>query len=281
METCWLASYPKSGNTWFRIFLANLLFPEVAPVDPNNLPISNLIASARGPFQEIFGFSSSLLTSEESALLRPSLDAFIARDWPGKVCLRKAHDAYTTLPDGRPLMGGPPQFKAIYLLRDPWDVAVSAANHWDLNIEDTVNRMCNEQHKHHHSHDINEQFPQYLLSWSQHAQSWLNSPLEVCLLRYEEMHSDAMRAFGKAVKFLGLEYDDKDIGAAIQASEFNRLQRLESDEGFIETPRTNTTFFRKGIKGEGLSILTPGQLTRLRRERAMVEQVIQDLDDHS
>src|SRR6056297_24894 len=100
MQTVWLASYPKSGNTWFRVFLSNLLYPEFAPVDPNRLPLNNLIASARSPFHEIVGVPPSLLSPDEIDSLRPSVDQIIGRDWSRPICVRKAHDAYTYLPDG-------------------------------------------------------------------------------------------------------------------------------------------------------------------------------------
>jgi len=275
MQTCWLASYPKSGNTWFRIFLSNLLFPERAPVDPNQLLMSNLIASARGPFQEILGFNSSLLTSDESACLRPAVDSSIARAWTGALCLRKAHDAYTMLPDGQPLMGKGPDFKALYILRDPWDVAVSAANHWNLGFEDTVDRLCQDELKPHRNRDVNEQFPQHLLSWADHVLSWLHSPMDVCLIHYEDMHRQPLATFRRAVRFLGLDRDDDAINDAIQASEFKRLQQLEAKEGFIETPRDGTRFFRKGAMGDGLSKLTSDQLDRLRVQRKIVDRAIE------
>jgi len=274
MQTYWLASYPKSGNTWFRIFLANLLYPDRAPVDPNQLPISNLIASARGPFEEIMGFNSSLLTSEESACLRPTLDRLIADDWQGKICLRKVHDAYTFLPNGQPLLGRPPGYKALYILRDPWDVAVSAANHWGLSIEDTVDRMCRRGPNKNQDTNATEQFPQQLLSWSEHVLSWLHSPLEVCLIRYEDMHINALATFRKAVKFLSLQYDDRCIEQAIRASEFKNLQKLEAEGGFIESPRQGAKFFRKGIPGEGLTLLSTDELEKLQDQRKIVNQAI-------
>lgn len=60
----WLASYPKSGNTWFRAFLANLLADSNVPVDINNLGIGP-IASSRGALDSTLGYDSSNLTHEE------------------------------------------------------------------------------------------------------------------------------------------------------------------------------------------------------------------------
>jgi len=144
-RTVWLASYPKSGNTWFRIFLANLLHPEQAPVDLNQLPERTPIASSRGHFDDLLGVPSALLTQAEIDRLRPAADAELARAWDEPLLLRKAHDAYTRLPDGTPLMGQGPDFSAIYILRDPWDVAVSMTNHFNCDLDQAVANLTNPE----------------------------------------------------------------------------------------------------------------------------------------
>ncbi|MCP5028332.1 MAG: sulfotransferase domain-containing protein, partial [Actinomycetia bacterium] len=68
----WLASYPKSGNTWFRTFLANLLRDDEDPVDINELRTGS-IASARNPFDIHTGLEASDLTQDEIDLLRPGV----------------------------------------------------------------------------------------------------------------------------------------------------------------------------------------------------------------
>ncbi|MGC1778963.1 MAG: hypothetical protein WBB34_13525 [Xanthobacteraceae bacterium] len=61
-RTIWLASYPKSGNTWFRMLVANLSATD-KPVDINDLPERGGIASARGPFDHLTLIDSGLLKS--------------------------------------------------------------------------------------------------------------------------------------------------------------------------------------------------------------------------
>ena len=78
MRTVWLASYPKSGNTWFRMLVANLRQP--APVDINDLPETGGIASARVWFDHTMLFESGLLTHEETDALRPLVYAEIKRN---------------------------------------------------------------------------------------------------------------------------------------------------------------------------------------------------------
>jgi aryl sulfotransferase len=73
VRTFWLASYPKSGNTWFRMLVANLAAVEGRPIDINALPERDMIASARGPFDHLLLIDSGLLTHDEIDCLRPRL----------------------------------------------------------------------------------------------------------------------------------------------------------------------------------------------------------------
>ena len=68
----WLASYPKSGNTWFRVFLTNLRGEEDGPAQINKLG-STPIASARGIFDDEAGIEASDLTPDEIDRLRPEI----------------------------------------------------------------------------------------------------------------------------------------------------------------------------------------------------------------
>ncbi len=97
----WLASYPKSGNTWFRVFLSNLLNKSDQPADINNL-YTTPIASSRELFDEATGLSSSELTSEEIDLLRPHVYEFISRT-SSELQYQKVHDAWQITKSGEPM----------------------------------------------------------------------------------------------------------------------------------------------------------------------------------
>ncbi len=274
MRTVWLASYPKSGNTWFRIFISNLLYPDKAPVDPNNLPLNNLLASARAPVHEITGVPPSLLTADEVDSLRPEVDEIIGQDWAGPLCLRKVHDAYTYLPNGRPLLGAGPNFAAIYILRDPWDVAVSVANHYGRTLEQAVTMLCSDSSSLDNRKDRStSQLRQRLLSWSGHVSSWLSAPMEVCLIRYEQMHSNPLTTFRRALTFLEISASDDEISDAIQASSFSRLQKLEQERGFREAPK-DRRFFRAGRVGEGRNLLSPKLAENILKQSALVDHFL-------
>jgi aryl sulfotransferase len=139
-STVWLASYPKSGNTWFRMLVANLAAAGGKPADINDLQERSGIASARGPFDHLMLIDSGLLTHDEIDCLRPRVYEELARgadddeyDAPQntpRVRFVKVHDAYTLTPIGEPLLAGRRGGSgAIVIVRDPRDVAPSLANH--------------------------------------------------------------------------------------------------------------------------------------------------------
>lgn len=274
-RTVWLASYPKSGNTWFRIFLANLLSPEQAPVDLNDLPISTPIAASRIHFDDLLGVPSALLTQAEIDRLRPAADQEFARTWDAPLLVRKAHDGYRWLPDGRPLMGTGPDFAAIYILRDPWDVAVSMTSHFGCSLTEAVANLCNPNFTVAQGRKrLNGQLRQNLSTWEAHAIGWLQAPMDICLMRYEAMRAEPLSQFRRAMRFLGLDYEDRAITAALEASHFERLQAQEAAQRFRETSRHAQAFFRRAQTGEGLIRLTEEQRRPLVAMRDRVEGVI-------
>ena len=121
--TVWLASYPKSGNTWLRAVCTAWLHQ--GAVDVNAL-IGLPIASSRDCFDVELGIPSSSLTRAEIDFLRPRVDELLAAN-AREPFLRKIHDAYFTGPAGEPIVSVKATRAAVYIIRDPRDVAVSYA----------------------------------------------------------------------------------------------------------------------------------------------------------
>src|SRR5262249_24864406 len=133
----WLASFPKSGNTWFRIFLANLVREEATPADINNLDERGGIASSRYEFEATTLLDSSLLSHDDIDNLRPRVYETIAAETSEERWI-KVHDAYSRLDDGEPLFGRHVARAAVYLVRDPRDVAISFAYHNSTTIDSAI-----------------------------------------------------------------------------------------------------------------------------------------------
>lgn len=260
----WLASYPKSGNTWFRTVLANYLSTTDEPVDINKLNTGS-IASARGWVDDILGVDTADLTQDEVEALRPDVYRWSVRDAPDHVGYHKIHDAYSRRLDGRPLVDDLATLGAVYILRNPLDVAPSLANHNNVDLNTTITKMADPNYSLSKSYrKLSSQLLQRMGSWSQHVESWTSDgKVNVLPLRYEDMHADPVGTFGDAFAFLGLDLAPSRLEQAIEFSRFEKLSAQEANQGFRERPLKNQRFFRKGIVGDWHGALNSEQVQRI------------------
>jgi hypothetical protein len=267
----WLASYPKSGNTWFRTFLTNFLRDGDAPVNINRLD-GGPIASARQPFDDAVGYDSGELTPDEIDALRPEVYLQQARE-ATETLYCKVHDAYTFLPDGRALIPAEATACALYFIRNPLDVAVSLAHHGGHDRFDRVVRQMGREEMCFCATDATEtnQLRQKLLTWSGHVRSWVDAPgVRVHVLRYEDMKARPEDVFGEAVRFVRLPDDPARVEKAVEFSRFDELQRQERAAGFQEKLQQARSFFRKGEVGSWRGELTPEQVAKIVSDHAEV-----------
>ncbi len=256
----WLASYPKSGNTWFRILLTNYLKEEEKPLDINNLYPAT-IASSRLLFDETLGLSSSDLTFDEIDLLRPQVYKHVA-ETTEDIFFHKIHDAWQILPNGEAMIPGDVTKGVIYIVRNPLDVAVSFAHHSVISIDSMIKAMnqsdysfCNKGTK------LHIQLRQKLFTWSGHVRSWLdNSDLSVLLMKYEDMLSNPFETFKKALKFVYNDVDENKLIKAIEDSSFQKIKEQELEKGFKEKNQKSASFFRKGKVDSWRDELTEKQI---------------------
>lgn len=260
----WLASYPKSGNTWFRIFLENFLRDGSEPADINELK-ETPIASLRAPVDAALGWDSGDVTPEEIEGVRSDVHLHWARR-ATETRYFKIHDAYTFLPNGRALI--PPEAIrcALYFVRNPLDVCVSFARHNGYaELERTIREMasattaiCGDRDRQ------SDQLPQKLLTWSAHVTSWADAPgVRVRVVRYEDMKLRPEQTFAAAVRFIGLPDDAARVKKAIAFSQFEEVRQQEEKAGFHERMGVTKSFFRKGEAGAWRDELTAAQARRL------------------
>lgn len=278
MRTVWLASYPKSGNTWMRMMIGALAAPEDGEADINALPERGGIASARLAFDYHTLVDSSLLTYDEVDRLRPAVHAAQAAglhdedDAAGRLESAKArfvktHDAYTGIPDGAALLGGRRGADgAVLIVRDPRDVAPSVANHSAIDLDAAIEQMCDPAFALCAQPDRGAiQLRQQLLDWSGFVESWLaQTDLPTIVLRYEDMLADPAAALGRVMDLAGDPRPAEALARAASLTDFARLQRLEAETGFREAwPQAKGGFFRRGEAGAWADELTPGQAARI------------------
>lgn len=260
----WLASYPKSGNTWMRILLANYLHNADVPVDINKLD-GGPIASSRAWFDEWAGIEASALDDAIIERLRPEVYRCLARETK-KTLFMKAHDAWGLTDRNQPLFPADVTAGVVYIMRNPLDLAAACAHHWGTNITIAVNNLTNPNFALARSFGgLSDQLQQYLGSWSSHVQSWLDeSGLPVHLVRYEDLRCDPSSVFGEAIRFCGLPFDAERVHKAVAFSDFAEVQRQERAKGFRERPTSaSAPFFRRGQAGAWREELPPDMMQRI------------------
>jgi aryl sulfotransferase len=264
----WIASYPKSGNTWVRILLSNLVHgADDRPEDINNLSLHDGIAGSRRIFEDQTLVDSGLLRPCEIEGLRPSVhDAYAASNTAAFV---KAHDAWTYLPDGTPLLGRGAR-AALYLVRDPRDVAVSFAFFQAVSLDHTIEQMNRPGT----SFASDSQVRQRVDDWSGHVRGWLDqTDLPVHLIRYEDLQADTPSVLRRALHFLGASFESEaaeedSIARAVRHASFAELQRQERENGFIERSTRQELFFRQGRVGDWRRHLSEAQVRRIESAHA-------------
>ncbi len=255
----WLASYPKSGNTWFRIFLANLLANSATAVDINHrLETANF--AARQHFDRVTGWESSELTMVQVAALRIPAQEIIAAETPGAA--HKTHDAFTDQITNRPAFSRKTSRCGLYFVRNPLDIVVSFSHHSSIGLDETIAFMNNPNAWSFGARN-RRQLPQLLRDWSGHVTSWVDAPgLPVLALRYEDMLERPTETFTQACRFAGWPDEPARIRRALDHSRFEALQQLEKEKGFAEAP-PNRVFFREGRSGIWRNHLSPSQVSAI------------------
>ncbi len=263
-----MVSYPRSGNTWLRFMIASLM-QGGRRVDINAPNITVPIAN-RGEFDELFGIDSTILTDEEINRARPLLYSLLARRFQGPLIMRKVHDRCWRNGEGERMF--PPELSlgAVYISRDPRDVAVSYAHFAGVGIDEMIGRMGDPgmtiptRREH-----LLPQFPQPLGTWSEHVLTWLDdSDMPVCLVRYEDLLAEPAEQLARVAIFLGVSPGASREAAA--AAEFEVFGAQEEDRGFREMAGRQTRFFRQGRAGAWRSVLSASQAERLQGDHADV-----------
>lgn len=266
----WLASYPKSGNTWLRAFLTNFQDDAGRTIDINALAFGTRL-NDRAWFDDALGLESSDMTDQEIEDHRPAVCRYFANQSPGTLYI-KTHDAYTLTTRGEPLIPSDVTQGAIYVTRDPLDVAVSFAHHLNENIEVTIRRLASETATLSRSNrGLKGQLRERLLSWSGHVLSWLDQcAIPVHVIRYEDMACRPIETFAAAVRFLGWVEDCDRLRRAVANSSFEVLRQQEQVHGFRERYPEAASFFRRGQTGAWREVLTKEQEARIVRDHGLV-----------
>jgi len=263
----WLASYPKSGNTWTRAFLHNLINAiagENEITDINKLGRFTAGVGGKDLYAKILGFEPTNEHRDEIAAVRHEVQRRAADYFEGLLFI-KTHQALV-VDRGFTTINFAVTAGAIYIVRNPLDVAISYAHHSGRSVDKMIEIMATPNAE----LPVGEkQVNEIYGTWSQHVLSWTRKPHQaIYVMRYEDMLAEPEKTFGALARHLLLPATPTQLAHAIERSSFNNLRAQEDEEGFGERSKHAERFFREGRAGQWKEILTPKQINQIVKDHS-------------
>ena len=253
----WLASYPKSGNTWVRLFLDSLLFKQDANVNINDIGIKQF--PLRGDFN---GLTDKI--DDENEFVKNCNLAQTKINLDNEIKFLKTHHALWrngnySFTNTENTLG------VIHIIRDPRNVITSILNHF--NRDDYVHALefmknplhCIGDRERGNSADLMT----IISSWGNHYSSWRKFKKNNLLIKYEDLINKPEEEFLKLCNFVekitSLKFEKNLVLKAIKNCEFDKLNRQEETNGFREGAKNiigkNNKFFYLGPKNNWKKLL--------------------------
>ena len=231
----WLASYPKSGNTWVRIFL-NSLFSKTNQTNINEIKITQF--PQRKDFE---GLSDNVDDLQE--FVKHTITSQIRINLDNKTKIFKTHNAYWKTGDNY-FTDSDNTLGCIYIVRDPRNIITSIKNHFDKkNIEKALEFLKDERKiiGTLNKPELEADLPTVISSWKNHYNSWKKLKTNYLLIKYENLLSKPEEEFLKVTNFLekisNFRFKKEDILKSIQNSDFKKLKKQEDNTGFVEAQK--------------------------------------------
>ncbi|MCX7954262.1 MAG: sulfotransferase domain-containing protein [Bacteroidales bacterium] len=262
----WIASYPKSGNTWIRILLSRILY-NTSDINRLNIPIY----SSKYILEEFVEYDISEYTISELHKIR--LEVFKEKaEQSTKIYPVKIHDAFRIRYHNLPFLPLTHTYGAIYIVRNPFDLCISFSNHIGKTIDETIEIMSNSKYE--LARNIMKyqiQLPQKISSWSYNILSWITQKkIKTLIIRYEDLFMNTYKELNKIIKFINLNISNDKINDAIEFANFNNLQRLEKQYGFSEKSVYSKMFFNVGKLYYFRNVLTLHQIKKILKKNYSV-----------
>ena len=258
----WIASYPKSGNTWVRSLLSTYLYTEDGIFNFNLLkkilkfPSKKYLEFFTKDFSDIKKISKYWIAAQDRINLYNE----------NKSIFLKTHSALCAV-ENNSFTNKTNTQAVIYIVRDPRNVITSISNHYSRSIEESYNFMIdnNKMLVADKWGGKNFGISEMLGSWSQHYKSWQNIKFAPILnIKYENLINDTKNSLITIINFLQrfieVKVDNKKILKTVESCNFENLSKMEKKQGFDEAAYSEKTskkvdFFHLGEKNNWQNLL--------------------------
>ena len=253
----WLASYPKSGNTWIRAMLSSLLYTDDGCFEIKNLdkirqyPDRQYFKDFINDFRNIHEIKKHWISTQDKLNLDNKIKFF------------KTHNALCKL-DNYFFSNSENTLATIYIVRDPRNVITSIVNHFNYSYEQAKNFMFNSAQAIYPDVDQSYGMGTILGSWSDHYNHWTKNSPKLLLIKYEDLILNAENELKKIVNFINkykkIDANETKIKNSVKTTSFENLKKKEEEGFFKENMKNKKTgekikFFYMGKKNKWENLL--------------------------
>ena len=264
----WLASYPKSGNTWVRSIISSILFSDDGKINDFNL-LENIDQYPTKKY-----FKGLVKNFEDGVEIQKNwINSQIRINKDKKVKFFKTHHLYckygdNSFTDANNTLG------VIHIVRDPRDLINSLKHHWSLSdSHESMNKLLDVQNATglKMEDDKNYSFPVMISSWNNHYNSWKKIKKNYLLIKYEDLIDNPKLQIEVIVKYLqkftNFEINDKKIQNIVKTTTFDNFKDLEKKGLFKESNLNQSgerkTFFNQGPYSNWKKFLNEGIIRKI------------------
>ena len=237
----WLSSYPKSGNTWVRLFLDNLLSPN------KDFNINDNIIGQFPIRSHFLDFSENI--NDQSEFAKYCVEAQQKLNMDNKQKIFKTHNAFWNWGGGKYTFTNEKNtLGVIYIVRDPRNVITSVFNYFHKeNYYQALEFM--KENKVLGGNDEETGLPTIIGSWSNHYNSWKKFKKNFLIIKYENLLKNPFEEFSKITNYLknisDFKFENKNILKAIEHCSFDNMSSQEDRFGFNDNSKRNKLLNRK------------------------------------
>ena len=277
----WLASYPKSGNTWLRAYITSLLSENITENSLENMtsirayPLTDDFKNLLDDYKDFKKIAQNWETTQNIINLQR------------KIRFLKTHHILCNV-ENFPFTNYKNSLGAIYVVRDPRNVITSLLHHYSLEDYENALDFLFDKHRFSGRLDRKEnlgkrtEFPTYISNWSNHYNAWKNFKKNFLLIKYEDLVDKPEKEFVNISNYisniLNIKITNKKTTDAITKSSFKNLRFSEEKYGFSEAPIDANTkkqkkFFNLGPNNNWQKLL-PNKI-RLQIEEKFKKEMVE------